>query len=606
LKSAFSPLGFSQPHGFSLRWERLLLITLLLLTASGVLAQQLADTDGDGVPDNYDSCPTQAGAAENYGCPAGVVSDFDQDGVPDTSDLCFNTPGTAQYSGCTADTYPDDDGDGVVNFQDACPEQAGDASNGGCPAGVSPDSDHDGVPDASDACPQQAGPAANNGCQPDADGDKVPDTLDACPQQAGVPEDYGCPAGVPPPDSDGDTLPDIADTCPNQPGNPQFGGCPDSDGDTVPDSYDACPHQVGDPMLLGCLAVTQTTLPQNRAALTNASAASVHEVATLTIGSPIFAPSPGGIMAVRSSNDLLTYNLNAPQLTPLLQVTTGWSGYPVAISPSGDTIATYGFNPQDFSPLIQLWSGQTGQSMSTLSPKLPTQTETWGVSALSFSPAGNWLAVAQQNGAGFNATPSVVPIWDTTTNTLVAQLPHPDQVVHLAFNRDGSRLATDTAEGSSMMVYVWDVASQTKIATLPITPVIHFNGTPMAFSPDGSALAVGSPDGSLGLWDIASASPRYLVSLFNADAGEVVSAVALSPDGSLIAAAGGMAFSGGGGLGGLTGTEQFTIYLLDAVTGQTLATLTGHKGLVNTLAFSPDGTLLISSGDVTLRFWGIG
>jgi OOP family OmpA-OmpF porin len=61
-----------------------------------------ADTDGDGVPDDADTCPeTPAGTAVNeQGCPA--TTDADGDGVQDDKDTCPETPaGTAvDESGC--------------------------------------------------------------------------------------------------------------------------------------------------------------------------------------------------------------------------------------------------------------------------------------------------------------------------------------------------------------------------------------------------------------------------------------------------------------------------------------------------------------------------
>ena len=94
------------------------------------------DTDGDGVPDSSDQCPTQDGPASNNGCPA--------------------TPPPAT----------DTDGDGVPDSSDQCPTQDGPASNNGCPATPPPatDTDGDGVPDSSDQCPSEDGPASNNGC----------------------------------------------------------------------------------------------------------------------------------------------------------------------------------------------------------------------------------------------------------------------------------------------------------------------------------------------------------------------------------------------------------------------------------------------------------
>lgn len=61
------------------------------------------DTDGDGVSNNQDSCPTVAGTAANSGCPALVPldqTDGDSDGVADEADECPATPGPASNDGC--------------------------------------------------------------------------------------------------------------------------------------------------------------------------------------------------------------------------------------------------------------------------------------------------------------------------------------------------------------------------------------------------------------------------------------------------------------------------------------------------------------------------
>ena len=67
-----------------------------------------------------------------------------------------------------------------------------------------------------------------------------------------------------------------------------------------------------------------------------------------------------------------------------------------------------------------------------------------------------------------------------------------------------------------------------------------------------------------------------------------VTAVAFSPDGTRI----------------LTGSGDGTARLWDAATGTTVATLAGHTAPVTTVAFSPDGThVLTGSGDGTARLW---
>jgi OOP family OmpA-OmpF porin len=92
------------------------------------------DTDGDGVPDVDDLCPTVPGPAANFGCPDGAPElDADHDGVPIPLDRCPNEPGPAELDGC-----PDRDGDGIPDIEDKCPDQPGPATNDGCPLGEEP------------------------------------------------------------------------------------------------------------------------------------------------------------------------------------------------------------------------------------------------------------------------------------------------------------------------------------------------------------------------------------------------------------------------------------------------------------------------------------
>jgi hypothetical protein len=53
------------------------------------------DTDGDGIPDHLDDCPTVFGLAKYNGCP-----DSDQDGIPDNKDVCPYEAGPASNNGC--------------------------------------------------------------------------------------------------------------------------------------------------------------------------------------------------------------------------------------------------------------------------------------------------------------------------------------------------------------------------------------------------------------------------------------------------------------------------------------------------------------------------
>jgi OmpA-OmpF porin, OOP family len=131
----------------------------------------------------------------------------------------------------------DTDGDGILDKVDACPttpgERSEDPAKNGCPPA---DRDRDGILDRVDACPDEPGIASENpkqhGCpRPDTDKDGVFDDEDACSNEPGVrtadPATNGCP---PPQDKDRDTILDPEDACPEAPGprdaNPKKNGCP--------------------------------------------------------------------------------------------------------------------------------------------------------------------------------------------------------------------------------------------------------------------------------------------------------------------------------------------------------------------------------------------
>ncbi|MBK8029377.1 MAG: WD40 repeat domain-containing protein [Chloroflexi bacterium] len=547
-----------------MRYTRMLVLMLMLLMAT-VIAAQESDTDGDGIADSQDFCP--------------------------------QLPGSADLVGCTPETFPDFDQDTIADPLDSCPSDAGSAANNGCPDGVIPDYDADGLPDAQDQCPREYSPEVN-GCPPDADADAVADFADACPTQPGVEENLGCPAGSAPPDGDADTVPDLFDQCPAEAGAALTGGCPDSDADGTVDTFDVCPAQAGDPLLAGCVLSLQATLP----ALTpiNAgNAAAIRDVGTLLTGSGRMAMS-GNRLAVRGNDQVYLYDLSGTTLTPTTISGTGQADYPISLSASGASLALLTF-PADFSapPFVQITDAATGADGSALTVPADNSGAAAGVSSFAFSPTDPALLViaplAGSPGAGVSA-----PAYDVAANQPRAQLTLPGSAVQVTFSRNGTRFALDTVEAGSMAIMLFDAGSMTPLGTINTGAAEHFIGTPLALNADGSRLAAGYPDGSVHVWEITGA-PTELTRIPVFSGGEIVSAVAYSPDGSLIAVAGGVPFSGG-----LTGSEQFTLVLLDAATGAEVARWSAHDTLIRDLAFNEAGTLLISAGDVRVRLWGVG
>lgn len=193
----------------------------------------LSDTDGDGIRDILDHCPTEKGSKNMMGCP-----DYDRDGVIDAKDNCPEEKGKASSFGC-----PDKDSDGIADADDKCPELAG--TFNGCP-----DTDGDGVHDGIDICPSEKGNLTDKGCPMlDADNDGVTDAKDKCPNLKGTDENNGCPV-----DSDKDGIFDSEDKCPTLAG--KLLGCPDTDSDGVADADDKCPNIAGVPAQMGCPTVS--------------------------------------------------------------------------------------------------------------------------------------------------------------------------------------------------------------------------------------------------------------------------------------------------------------------------------------------------------------
>ena len=106
------------------------------------------DTDGDGIANGDDNCPTVFNPIRPVD--DGAQADTDQDGLGDVCDRCPLAEGEADCG----DFDPNDrDGDGVPNREDVCPELADDQL----------DSDTDGIGDACDPCPDYSD--ASGACQ---------------------------------------------------------------------------------------------------------------------------------------------------------------------------------------------------------------------------------------------------------------------------------------------------------------------------------------------------------------------------------------------------------------------------------------------------------
>jgi hypothetical protein len=252
-----------------------------------------------------------------------------------------------------------------------------------------------------------------------------------------------------------------------------------------------------------------------------------------------------------------------------------------------------GSNLRKFS-MLALASWQTDHNSDSLggllSSEAPDYLGTFSahnapIVALAVSPDSRLLASASYD----NVHNSSVRLWDMATRRNLATFPiGVEQVNGLAFSPDGKTLsaALTAARGLDQ----WDVATRTE---LPYKPA--FVGvSALAYSPHGQVLAVAAigdkpgtgVDTSVRLWDPLRHTVLGRLSGYTG----LIESIAFSPDGRLIAA------------GGL----DHTVRIWDATTGKQLAVLTGHTSIVWSVQFSPDGRGIASaSSDGTVRIWDV-
>jgi WD40 repeat protein len=222
---------------------------------------------------------------------------------------------------------------------------------------------------------------------------------------------------------------------------------------------------------------------------------------------------------------------------------------------------------------------------------------------LAFSPDGQLLVAGNLSGT--------LKMWDASGTHIVRTIKaHTNAVSDLMFRSDGRVFATV----SGGIAKLWDTATGRELRTFPGgrvslspdgyqlaigTDVItiwdtssgkdlrtlkgHSGIRQLAFSPNGQRLA-SCGGGTVRLWDVTTGRQLWLFSEQKQD----VWSIAFSPDGKIL----------------VVGTiEDGVIKALDVETGRQTKTFAGNKERINHLAFNRNGTRLASISNRTLKLW---
>lgn len=317
--------------------------------------------------------------------------------------------------------------------------------------------------------------------------------------------------------------------------------------------------------------------------------------------------SPDGSVLVTADNTGTIIFWDTRTWTRTASVTTsGGQLRALSVSPNGHTLVAAFEDGR-----VQVWDLPSRTARFTIAARPSV------VADLAVSPDSTLLATASYDGT--------VGLWRLVDGSLVARLAgHTDEVRAVEFTADGRSVVS---AGLDRTVMLWDV--RMRVARARMTGLTH-SVYALAVHPRTGVIATAGEDRKIVLWN-PTRPTLFLPSgpQITTDVGAAGGDVAYSPDGRFLVTAHGsqatvwdtrsrlplaavpgnvdtVAISPKGRLLATASGNRSSIDVWDMPTMTRVAELTGHRGAVLDLAFSPHGALLAAGVvDGTVALWDV-
>jgi WD40 repeat protein len=286
-----------------------------------------------------------------------------------------------------------------------------------------------------------------------------------------------------------------------------------------------------------------------------------HKVAT-----PSIAIAPDGSMLVTGTEEGNVYLHSLPDGT-ILRLLERQPGFvnQIVFSPDGKVLALCSTDIDSQEGTAHLWH----TSNWTLLAKLDND-DIGGGESLAFTTDNAHIVVGHADG--------FTRIWRLSDLTIQHTFQDISEIPKLAVDNKNAALAVSNNE----TVRVWRLEDMTLLRTFVNEEKVNFV-VDMAFSPNGTYLAVAGMYGPIHLWNMKTGTlVCQLLDEYSAHA------IGFSPNGQVLAC----------------GCEDGHIRVVKIPDGILQRTISAHDGWVRDLQFTPDGLALVSSGsDGAVRLW---